>query len=131
MVLKFETDPDEVYYLDATSNRGVSICKWSIIRAYVGEFYEKVVLRHLEIERGDEMISKLEILLKESVGNKYGLSASKLLLSRPSVKPKINKFIDVDRTFFCSELIAKAYKILGIINDPRSSHGYMPNSFIS
>jgi hypothetical protein len=31
------------------------------------------------------------------------------------------KFIEEDRTFFCSELIAKAYKILGIVeNDDRS-----------
>jgi hypothetical protein len=117
MVLKFETDPDEVYYLDATSNRGVSISKWSIIRAYVGEFYEKVVLRHLDIERGDDMITKLEVLLKESVGNKYGLSAGKYLLGRASVKPKKGKFIDEDRTFQCSELVAKAYKILGVLDD--------------
>lgn len=79
MVLKFETDPDEVYFVDATSTRGVSLCKWSMIRPFVGEFYDKVVIRHLEMERTNEMIDKLEIFLKEAVGLKYGMTASKLL----------------------------------------------------
>jgi hypothetical protein len=26
-------------------------------------------------------------------------------------------FVEEDRTFFCSELIAKAYKVLGVIED--------------
>jgi hypothetical protein len=53
MVLKFETDPDEVYFVEATSNRGVSISRWSMIRKFVGDFYEQVILRHLEAERSD------------------------------------------------------------------------------
>ena len=40
MVLKFESDPNEIYFVEATSNRGVSISKWSGIRKFVGEFYE-------------------------------------------------------------------------------------------
>ena len=40
MILKFESDPHEVYFVEATSNRGVSISKWSGIRKFVGEFYE-------------------------------------------------------------------------------------------
>ena len=40
LVLKFETDPNEVYVLDATSSRGVSISKWSTLRKFVGDFYE-------------------------------------------------------------------------------------------
>jgi hypothetical protein len=40
MVLKFETDQNEVYFVEATSNKGVSISKWSAIKEYVGEFYE-------------------------------------------------------------------------------------------
>lgn len=74
MVLKFETDPDEVYFLDATSTRGVSISKWSLLRKFVGDFYEYIVLRHLETERSNSLIDKLEIFLKEAVGLKYGIS---------------------------------------------------------
>jgi hypothetical protein len=61
------------------------------------------------------MISRLEIFLKEAVGNSYGMSTSKLLFHRPSAKPKKGVFVDDDRTFFCSELVAKAYKVLGFM----------------
>lgn len=33
-----------------------------------------------------------------------------------------NKYMRADRTFFCSELVAKAFKVLGVIkNDKESS----------
>ena len=41
-------------------------------------------------------------------------------------------FIDEDRTFFCSELVAKAYKVLGIIpDDDVACSRYFPASFSS
>ena len=61
------------------------------------------------------MIARLEIFLKEAVGNNYGMTTSKLLFHRPSAKPKKGVFVDEDRTFFCSELVAKAYKVLGLM----------------
>ena len=82
MVLKFESDPDEVYFVESTSNRGVSISRWSTVRKYLGDFYEQVVLRHLNINRNEEMIARLEIFLQEAVGNRYGMSTSKLLFHR-------------------------------------------------
>ena len=76
------------------------------------------------------MIDKLEIFLKEAVGNRYGISTSKLLFHRNTVKPKKGNYIDDDRTFFCSELVAKAYKILDIMQDDgRSSSVFYPSSF--
>ena len=40
--------------------------------------------------------------------------------------------MDEERTFFCSELIAKAYKVLGVIEDcKRSCANYYPSSFSS
>jgi hypothetical protein len=132
MVLKFETDPDEVYFVEATSNRGVSISRWTMIRKFVGEFYENIVLRHLEMERSDAMIDKLEIFLKEAVGNRYGISTSKLLFQRNTVKPKKGNYIDDDRTFFCSELVAKAFKVLNIITDDgRPCNYFYPQTFSS
>mmetsp|Transcript_16135 Transcript_16135/g.15519 ORF Transcript_16135/g.15519 Transcript_16135/m.15519 type:complete len:131 (-) Transcript_16135:34-426(-) len=98
----------------------------------MGDFYEHIVLRRLVIDRNDDMIDKLEVFLREAVGNKYGFSTSKLLFKRNTVKPKKNQFIDEDRTFFCSELVAKAYKVLGIIEeDQKSCANYFPNSFSS
>lgn len=63
MILKFETDTEQVYFVESTSNKGVSISKWSAIRPFIGEFYECVVLRHLTVDRTDDMIDKLEVFL--------------------------------------------------------------------
>ena len=42
------------------------------------------------------------------------------------------RLIAIDRTFFCSELVAKAYKILGILEDDnKSSAKYYPSHFSS
>jgi len=42
------------------------------------------------------------------------------------------RIIAADRTFFCSELVAKAYKILGIMeNDDTSSAKFFPSHFSS
>ena len=90
------------------------------------------------------MINNLEIFLKEAVGRGYGISTSKLIQKntvkrvngkeQPLSKVKTVQsnheddleesknnfervFVEEDRTFFCSELIAKAYKVLGVIED--------------
>lgn len=88
MVLKFESERDEIFLLDSTSSKGVGICRWTALREYVGKFYEQVVYRKLSVERDEDMIAKLEIFLKEAVGNSYGLSTSKLLFNRTTVKLK-------------------------------------------
>lgn len=40
MILKFESERDEVFLLDSTSSRGVSLCRWSAFRNYVDKYYE-------------------------------------------------------------------------------------------
>ena len=74
-----------------------------------------MVLRHLQVERDQDMKARLELFLREAVGNSYGMTTSKLLFHRPSMKPKHGTFVDDERSFFCSELVAKAYKVLGLI----------------
>ena len=75
MVLRFETEPDEVYFIDAVGNRGVGLNKWSFIKKHYGKgkFYSNIVFRHIEIERSNQMIDALELFLKEAIGQKYGI----------------------------------------------------------
>lgn len=62
MILKFETDSDEIYILEATSNNGVAINKWSFLNEHIGadKFYDKLVYRKVNFDRNDGMIDKLE-----------------------------------------------------------------------
>jgi len=56
MILKFGTDPNEVYFVEATGGVGVCINRWSYIRSSVGanQFFKMCVFRHVEFERTDE-----------------------------------------------------------------------------
>ena len=60
MVVKYGSEPWDVFYIEATSNNGVSFIRWSGIRHAIGSFYDKVVLRHLDWERTDESLDLLE-----------------------------------------------------------------------
>jgi hypothetical protein len=70
MVLKFDSDENEVYFVEATGNNGVALNKWSNIKIHIGinKFYERVIFRHVDFERNDEMVDNLEKFLKEAVG---------------------------------------------------------------
>lgn len=61
MLLKFETDPDEVYLVEATGNQGVALSRWAFLREHIGKgkFYDKVVFRHVNFDRGDTMVDNL------------------------------------------------------------------------
>jgi len=70
MILKFEADQGEVYIVESTGNRGVALNKWQYLRPHIGakQFYKKAVFRHLDFERTNEMVDRLELFLKEAVG---------------------------------------------------------------
>lgn len=134
MVLKFDTDQNEVYLVEATGNLGVALNKWSYLREHIGakKFYAKCVFRHIDFDRSDHMVDQLEKFLKEAVGRQYSITFNKLTRSE-TVKKKTEtdtELIDEDRTFFCSELVAKAFKVLGIMKDGgKSSSAYFPHHF--
>ena len=124
MVLRFDTNEavnvnqHEIYYIEATSNRGVSVTRWSDCRTHLGQFYERIVLRHLDFERNETSLLQLEKFLKEVNGHKYAFKPSALLSNRNTVKPvgfNTTDNVDKERGFFCSELVAKAYKVCGIM----------------
>jgi hypothetical protein len=70
MVLKFDSDENEVYFVEATGNHGVALNKWSSIKGYIGinKFYERIIFRHVDFERNDDMVENLEKFLKEALG---------------------------------------------------------------
>ncbi len=66
---------------------------------------------------------------------KYSLSLQKLtkrISSSRSISllPKEGReFVNEDRSFFCSELVAKMYKVMGILATDMSSGGFYPSDF--
>jgi len=82
-----------------------------------------MVLRHVNFERGTEMTENLETFLSEAIGLKYGVSANKFRRQRTASVGDEDEhtLIDPSRTFFCSELVAKAFKCLGVIENDKKS----------
>ena len=77
------------------------------------------------------MYENIEALLPEIDKQPYGLTVNKLQRKDSmELKDKDRKFVDRDRSFFCSELVAKMYKVLGIFKpDSKSSTQYYPHNF--
>ena len=60
MVLKFGSEPDDVFFIEATGNQGVSLKRFSGMKFTIGSFYSKIVLRHLEWEMPELSLDVLE-----------------------------------------------------------------------
>ena len=68
---------------------------------------------------------------KNACGKKYGLNFTKLMTAKSEAMSQ-SKQADIheDRQFFCSELVAKSYKVLGLMKDlTKSSTRYYPGCF--
>ena len=84
--------------------------------------YSRLVFRKLDVERTDEMLQKLESFLENVKGKKYSLSPTKIFKNRAAGE---------EDDFFCSELVASAYKALGVLSHDQSSSKYLPKDFSS
>ena len=76
-----------------------------------------------------DMMMNLDAFVREVVGHKYALSIAKLLQRKTVALDGSNntgKFVAENRTFFCSELVAKAYKVMGLLEPEGASSQYLP-----
>lgn len=127
MVLKYSDTPDQIYILEANSNRGVVIKTWQQLKRNVGKnkFYSMVVFRHVSFDRSEKAFQNLQIFMSQAEGLKYGLKG--VFKGFSDIDPRN---VEQGRSFFCSELIAKAFKNLGIlINDESPSSDVIPGDF--
>eukprot|EP00455_Lapot_gusevi_P048857 TRINITY_DN6820_c0_g1_i7.p2 TRINITY_DN6820_c0_g1~~TRINITY_DN6820_c0_g1_i7.p2 ORF type:complete len:108 (+),score=30.14 TRINITY_DN6820_c0_g1_i7:55-378(+) len=83
-----------------------------------------MAIRHLETKITKDMASALQAFIKTVLGKKYEWTPMKMY--------RRNSVVDIssnDRTFFCSELVARAYKSMGLLRESLSSGAYLPGSF--
>jgi hypothetical protein len=78
MVLKFGSEPDEIFFIEATGNQGVSLKRFSGMKYTIGTFYKKIVLRHLDWDRPDSALDVLEQFVNEVQGSQYSFSLRQL-----------------------------------------------------
>ena len=71
MVLRYDCEPGEVYFIEATGDIGVAYKKWSLMNDELGKFYKKIVLRRLTWHRPNDALEILDKFLDEVHGNHY------------------------------------------------------------
>jgi hypothetical protein len=98
----------------------VSLLSWE---EYVMDLHyqrsSKVTYRHLEVDFTDQMLTDLEKFVEGVQGKSYHLSAKKLLLRTD----------DEREGYFCSQLVASAYKSLGLLPRQIPSCSFWPGDF--
>ena len=119
--------------MEAVGKWGVTSTTWSEVRQEigVGKFYEKCAFRKLSGERSRDFLRRFDVFLEEAWEHSYGINLQKLtkresfaLNNQPG-----RQYVDVNRTFFCSELVAKCYKCLDVFDTRLSSANFFPAHF--
>ena len=101
-------------------------------------WYDRVAVRRLtEVsdEQREEMYQQLLLFRKEVQGRPYEKNKIELILSAIDAQEKYLSFLrntheDLS-SLFCSELVAEAYKRMGILNTTKFSNEFTPDDFSS
>ena len=88
--------------------------KWHLL-------YSRLVYRPLECERTGNMLRSLEEFTREVRGMQFQFSASKLIGKHSSSSPQ--------QGYFCSELLATAFKRCGLLAPEAIASHYLPGHF--
>jgi len=126
MLLRYQDG--RLFLLESTNGEGVGISEWTEETAKdYRDAYRKIVYRQLQFRRTFQLVVKLEKFLKNARGKKYELDPLRLLQKYSSTDSVEN--LHENKGYFCSELIASAYKTLGILPKHISSAQYWPGTF--
>ena len=109
----FESTSDGVanHPLDRTLKSYLNSCK-------------EIGIRRLKVERTKEISSNLENFTKKATGKAYNFNIFEILGNSKSENQEIDKF-------FCSQLVAKAYQVMGFLSSEIVSSNYLPSTFSS
>lgn len=114
----------DIAILEATGTEGVAIVQWDDFMRYGWHLlYNRIAFRKLLMDRSTETLTKLEAFIDSTRGKKYKISPKKLLKKTEDREP------GHEDHFFCSELIASAYKALGVLSPEIPSSKYWPGDF--
>lgn len=88
--------------------------KWHLL-------YSRLVYRPLEYERNEQMLRTLEEFIREVRGKRFKLSAAKLIGK--------HRESSAEEGYFCSELLATAFKRCGLLTQESVASKYWPGHF--
>jgi len=111
---------NELRLLEATSDEGVEAYNLDHRLEYLLSV-SKIGVRCLRVSRTPEMMDALYRLIDEVLGRPFERSRMSLLRAAGNM----NSTVDLS-SLFCSELVAEAYKRMGLVEQSKPSNNYLP-----
>lgn len=105
---------DNVLRILEAMGEGVELTPWNKFLE-TNDFCELLVYRKLSYSQKERILPELYTFVNQVIGQKYALNFGKLV-KKISILSR-----DEKEGYFCSELIAKAYKHIGILNQTISA----------
>lgn len=124
---------DKLYFLEATGDAGVMMVSWKefmIQRWY--KLYDHLAIRRVHFDRSSTNLKKLQVFAKSVLGKPYSLNPSKIIKSESTVangELQDGPAVNAGESYFCSELVADAWKVLGILPADSVGARYLPADF--
>ena len=85
MVIKFSTEPDEIFFIECSKETGVAVKSFSQMKHSIAHLYNKMVLRHIEWSRPESALQILTQFVNETEDCHYDASMGKLLRKQKTV----------------------------------------------
>lgn len=134
---------EQVLIFEANSGTGVSTIfwDWQLIRHKWYQDINRIAWRRLSLERDKDFVDDLQEFVAAELGSSFGIDllhlftgpdVSKIRPRKSQAEETLPTEIPEGKTremYFCSQLVAKAYKTMGLIDQNRSSKKYWPKDF--
>lgn len=106
--------------------------KWSDINGMSlqiskNKFIFRIVWRKLNTELGSKQLGTIEAFVAKTLGKGFEISLDKLFQFKSSLQRSDE--LEENKTYFCSELVARLYKELGLFDSEKASTSYYPVDF--
>lgn len=113
----------KISIFEATASNGVAQVDWDDFFTYNWlELYTKIIYRPVLFERSNFILNDLQKFIENTKGKKFGFNARKVVMRN-------FKKAGQEEDFFCSELIASAYKAIGLLPEDCDSSKIWPVNF--
>lgn len=122
---KGQAGNSNLFMLESVMVRGVSFTSWEMFKGY-NDIYDEVFYRKLNCVRDKTFYDNFDNYIEQVQGNDYELNIKNLIFKDRSKRMKSVNIDLENRNFFCSELIVKCYKEMGMLETERASTTFTP-----
>jgi len=126
LILRF---PDgRLAIFESLRETGVTIVEWDrFMNKKWHDLYSSIVYRKLHCEKAPEFTQIFDDFIKQSLGKPFKINAMKLFRNKNDEDSA--PVIKSNKSYFCSELVATAYKRLGLLDPEKAASKYWPGEF--